>query len=337
MDLLTRALSARAVSGAAAALGLLLLGGLGILSAGPLMSRVCTSVNDCHYLYRWHDHYGIFQDRRRAYGGRGHPGLLVQSPTPCESRTVADSGAGVRMRVIVDTTSPVPAYEQIRAQVTALADNGVLPAGTRLPPIRQLAADLGLAPGTVAKAYALLEKAGVASTHRRRGTLITDRGVLDPNQQLRELRRAAAAFSPPFGSSISTGPPPKKRSTKPWATPSTHSRMRSSSDPYRPWASADTRRYDAPPAPASDGQGSRHTRARMRRFRAFVRRPVGCRFDQGMWGRGQLWPLALSIRAARSTWAVKGKTSAIAFTTVVSLAPWARVATETCGTHCPAA
>ena len=66
-------------------------------------------------------------------------------------------------------------------------------------------------------------------------------------------------------------------------------------------------------------------------------RPLVRRFDQGMWGRGQLWPVALSIRAARSTWAVKGKTSAIAFTTEVSLTPWARVATETCGTHCPAA
>jgi len=82
------------------------------------------------------------------------------------------------MRVSVDTSSPVPAYEQIRAQVEAMADTGALPAGTRLPPIRQLAADLGLAPGTVAKAYALLEKAGVTSTHRRRGTLITDRRAL---------------------------------------------------------------------------------------------------------------------------------------------------------------
>ena len=99
------------------------------------------------------------------------------------------------MRVMVDTASPVPAYEQIRAQVTALADSGVLGAGTRLPPIRQLASDLGLAPGTVAKAYALLEKAGVTSTHRRRGTVVTDRRVLDPAQQLDELRRAAAAFA----------------------------------------------------------------------------------------------------------------------------------------------
>lgn len=99
------------------------------------------------------------------------------------------------MRVTVDTASPIPAYEQIRAQVTALADNGVLPAGTRLPPIRQLAADLGLAPGTVAKAYALLEKTGVASTHRRRGTLVTDRVVLNPALQLSELHRAAATFA----------------------------------------------------------------------------------------------------------------------------------------------
>ena len=62
VEILTRALSARAVSGAAAALGLMLLSGLGYLSAEPLMSQVCTSVNDCHYLYGWHDHYGVFQD-----------------------------------------------------------------------------------------------------------------------------------------------------------------------------------------------------------------------------------------------------------------------------------
>lgn len=35
---------------------------------------------------------------------------------------------------------------------------------------------------------------GVASTHRRRGTLITDRGGLDETQQLSELRRAAEIF-----------------------------------------------------------------------------------------------------------------------------------------------
>lgn len=99
------------------------------------------------------------------------------------------------MMVSVDTTSPTPAYEQIRAQVTALVTAGALPAGTRLPPIRQLAQDLELAPGTVAKAYTLLERTGVASAHRRRGTIIRDRRVLGAAERLDELGKAAASFA----------------------------------------------------------------------------------------------------------------------------------------------
>ena len=99
------------------------------------------------------------------------------------------------MMVMVDTASPTPAYEQIRAQLTALANSGALPVGTRLPPIRQLAQDLELAPGTVAKAYALLERTGIASTHRRRGTIIQDRATLDSNERLKELDKAASSFA----------------------------------------------------------------------------------------------------------------------------------------------
>lgn len=99
------------------------------------------------------------------------------------------------MMVTVDTTSPTPAYEQIRAQLAALANSGALPAGTRLPPIRQLAQDLELAPGTVAKAYALLEQSGIASAHRRRGTIIKDRTAMDPSERLNELDKAASSFA----------------------------------------------------------------------------------------------------------------------------------------------
>ena len=99
------------------------------------------------------------------------------------------------MMVSVDISSPTPAYEQIRAQVTALANSGALPAGARLPAIRQLAEDLELAPGTVAKAYALLERTGVASAHRRRGTIIADRGTLDSDTRLTELTKAASSFA----------------------------------------------------------------------------------------------------------------------------------------------
>lgn len=99
------------------------------------------------------------------------------------------------MIVSVDVTSPTPAYEQIRAQVTALVDSGALAAGVRLPPIRQLAEDLELAPGTVAKAYALLDRTGVATAHRRRGTVIRDRGTLDLQTRREELAKAASVFA----------------------------------------------------------------------------------------------------------------------------------------------
>ncbi|WP_156032240.1 GntR family transcriptional regulator, partial [Clavibacter michiganensis] len=47
---------------------------------------------------------------------------------------------------------------------------GKLPANQRLPTVRQLAADLQVAPGTVGKAYALLESEGLLVTNRSKGT-----------------------------------------------------------------------------------------------------------------------------------------------------------------------
>ena len=61
LDLLTRALSARTVSGTAAALGLSLLGALAFLSDEPLISMTCTTVSDCHYLYVLHSHYEVIE------------------------------------------------------------------------------------------------------------------------------------------------------------------------------------------------------------------------------------------------------------------------------------
>lgn len=72
----------------------------------------------------------------------------------------------------VDPRSAVPAYEQLRQQVTALVVGGAIAVGTRLPSIRQLANDLGLAGGTVARAYRELEADGVVSTHGRHGTIV---------------------------------------------------------------------------------------------------------------------------------------------------------------------
>ena len=74
--------------------------------------------------------------------------------------------------ITVDVTSGVPPYEQIRGQVASLIAAGALPAGTRLPTVRDLAADLGVAVGTVVRAYRELETAGLVVSRRRTGTVV---------------------------------------------------------------------------------------------------------------------------------------------------------------------
>jgi len=77
------------------------------------------------------------------------------------------------MRIAVDLASTTPQYEQIRAQVVAHITAGALAEGDRLPTVRVLAADLGIAAGTVARAYRELESAGQVTTRRRVGTVVT--------------------------------------------------------------------------------------------------------------------------------------------------------------------
>lgn len=75
-------------------------------------------------------------------------------------------------RLVVDVGSGVAPWRQVRDQLGALITSGQVPVGTRLPTIRQLAGDLGLAAGTVARAYRELEADGVLHTARRRGTIV---------------------------------------------------------------------------------------------------------------------------------------------------------------------
>ncbi|WP_066514604.1 GntR family transcriptional regulator [Curtobacterium ammoniigenes] len=93
--------------------------------------------------------------------------------------------------ITVDLAEPVPPYEQIRAQLAAQITGGALAAGTRLPTVRRLAADLGLATNTVARAYKALELAGLVTTGRRAGTVVAVNG--DTVRQ--EAHAAARAFA----------------------------------------------------------------------------------------------------------------------------------------------
>jgi DNA-binding transcriptional regulator YhcF (GntR family) len=89
--------------------------------------------------------------------------------------------------ITIDTRSAVPPFEQIRVQFAAQIASGSLPAGTRLPTVRRLADDLGLAVNTVARSYRELEAAGLVETRGRGGTTVTSGG-----DEARERAQAAA-------------------------------------------------------------------------------------------------------------------------------------------------
>jgi DNA-binding transcriptional regulator YhcF (GntR family) len=74
--------------------------------------------------------------------------------------------------ISVDTTDPTPPYEQVRRQVISLITSGALAPDDRLPPVRQLANDLGLAAGTVARSYQELSHDGWVYTKRGGGTRV---------------------------------------------------------------------------------------------------------------------------------------------------------------------
>ena len=73
----------------------------------------------------------------------------------------------------IDAASPTPPFEQLRLQIASMINVGSLVPGTRLPTVRALAADLQLAPNTVARAYKELEEAELLQTRGRAGTFVT--------------------------------------------------------------------------------------------------------------------------------------------------------------------
>ena len=97
------------------------------------------------------------------------------------------------LRVV--TTDPTPPYEQLRRQLVELIQSGVLVPGDRLPPLRQLASDLGLAVGTVARTYRELESGGLVVSRRGGGTRV-QRGIAGRSEAQRRqaLRELAASY-----------------------------------------------------------------------------------------------------------------------------------------------
>jgi GntR family transcriptional regulator len=111
------------------------------------------------------------------------------------------------MIVEIDPTSAVPPYEQLRDQIARTILSGVLAPGAQLPTIRQLASDLGLAAGTVARAYRELEHQRLVVSKRRRGTLVAQPDSrVNPaaDEQAAEAARKYAAVSAQLGLDAAT-------------------------------------------------------------------------------------------------------------------------------------
>ncbi len=97
-------------------------------------------------------------------------------------------------KLVVDASDPTPPFEQLRRQLAAIVGSGELSPGDRLPPVRQLAADLGRAPGTVNRAYRELERAGLVLSRAGRGTTVAAGVTVSPARRSDELAQLAAGF-----------------------------------------------------------------------------------------------------------------------------------------------
>lgn len=120
-------------------------------------------------------------------------GKANENRAPSGSALSQPMGATGFGTIAVDPSSPAGPAEQVRSQLTALIQSGVLAANSRLPTVRQLAGDLRLAAGTVAKAYRELEAAGLVRTGRAAGTRVNaGKGTAEATlPELLEFARAA--------------------------------------------------------------------------------------------------------------------------------------------------
>ncbi|MDQ0953633.1 DNA-binding transcriptional regulator YhcF (GntR family) [Streptomyces phaeochromogenes] len=97
----------------------------------------------------------------------------------------------VTLKIDIEDDAGIAPYEQVRAQISEQARAGALPVGYRLPTVRGLAEELGLAANTVAKAYRALESDGVIETRGRNGTFVAAAG----SAAEREAASAAQAYA----------------------------------------------------------------------------------------------------------------------------------------------
>ncbi len=89
-----------------------------------------------------------------------------------------------------------PLYARIADQIEQAITGGVLPAGTKLPPQRNLAFDIGVTIGTIGRAYHLVRERGLVSGEVGRGTYVLDNADMRPAEQADPMTAALAGTRP---------------------------------------------------------------------------------------------------------------------------------------------
>jgi GntR family transcriptional regulator len=96
------------------------------------------------------------------------------------------------MFITIDETDRRPFYRQVVDEIKGLIARGELPEGSSLPPVRQVATDLGVNLNTIAFAYRTLQKEGLIKVRHGSGATVTSRVLGEkPNDQLRTQVRTA--------------------------------------------------------------------------------------------------------------------------------------------------
>ena len=95
-------------------------------------------------------------------------------------------------RPVLSVTEEASPAVDIYRQFRGLIVSGQLGANERLPTVRQTARDLGVAPGTAARAYKLLEHQGLVTTRTAAGTRVAPSAGLLPQPVIRHVRELVA-------------------------------------------------------------------------------------------------------------------------------------------------
>lgn len=87
------------------------------------------------------------------------------------------------MYITIDASDRRPLYQQVVDEIKALIAGGELPEGSSLPPVRQVAADLGVNLNTIAYAYRQLQKQGLVKVRHGAGAVVTSRLISEKTEE----------------------------------------------------------------------------------------------------------------------------------------------------------